>query len=310
MIVIIILLLLLLSLFFYNQYKFSKASKIPPKGNFVNAGGIELHYISKGHGRPVVFIHGGILMCTDFEKVMDLAAGQGYQAISFDRPGYGYSQRNENILLSPIEQATLLHDAVNELGLKKPIIAGHSWSGTMILAYALMYPREISGIITLSAAAYKEGYPAANGDAISKIIGVPILGDFILNTLLFPLGKIMAENMLKVTFDPDPIPPSYKEDTFLFWLRPKQFKANREDVRTFVPAAEQIQERYNEITVPMVILAGDKDPFGVIEQAYRLNKDVRGSKLMVVPQVGHMLPQCHPHKVLEALNELSQENYI
>ena len=308
--IVILIMLLLLSLFFYNQYKFSKAFKIPPKGSFVNAGGIKWHYISKGQGRPVIFIHGGILMCTDFEKAMDLAAAQGYQAVSFDRPGYGYSQRDGYINLTPIQQATLLHDAVNELGLKKPIIAGHSWSGTMILAYALMYPREISGIITLSAAAYKEGYPAANGDAISKIIGVPILGDFILNTLLFPLGKIMAENMLKVTFDPDPIPPSYKEDTFLFWLRPKQFKANREDVRTFVPAAEQIQERYNEITVPMVILAGDKDPFGVIEQAYRLNKDVRGSKLMVVPQVGHMLPQCHPHKVLEALNELSQENYI
>jgi pimeloyl-ACP methyl ester carboxylesterase len=100
---------------------------------------------------------------------------------------------------------------------------------------------------------------------------------------------------------PDPIPPAYREETFLFWLRPSQFKANREDVLAFAPAADKIHSRYNEIKVPVVIVVGQKDPFGVIEQAYRLNKDISSSKLIVIPLAGHMIPQCHPHKVMEAI---------
>lgn len=305
MIIISVIIIFVTILYFYNQYQFKKILQFPPKGSFINVDNLRLHYISKGDGKPLVFIHGGILTANDFEKVMDLAAAQGYHAISFDRPGYGYSQRYKDKKMTPVEQAVLIHAALTQLGVQKPIMVGHSWSGTMILAYALLYPNEISGVVTLSAAMYKEGYPAASGDIISSIISLPIFGDFILNTLLFPLGKIMAEAMLKATFDPDPIPPGYKEDTFLFWLRPSQFKANREDVLAFAPAAEKIHCRYKEINVPLVITVGESDPFGVVAQAQRLNKDIPGSKLIVIPHIGHMLPQCHPHRVIEAVDELN-----
>lgn len=300
-----VILVLFTTLYFYNQHKFNKIAAFPPKGNFVTVDGLKLHYISKGEGKPLVFLHGGILTGNDFQKVINLAAAQGYQAISFDRPGYGFSQRYKDKKMKPAEQAELIHNALKQLGIKKPIIAGHSWSGAMILAYALLYPDEISGIITLSAAAYKEGYPAENGDAISTIVNTPIVGGFILNTMLFPLGKIMADGMLKATFNPDPIPPAYREDTFLFWLRPSQFKANREDVLAFAPGAEEIHSRYKEIKVPVVIVAGEKDPFGVVEQAHRLNKDIPDSKLIVIPDIGHMIPQSHPHRVMEAVYELN-----
>lgn len=294
---------LVVILYFYNRYHFNKILKVSPKGHFINVNGLKLHYIIKGDGKPLVFIHGGILTCNDFEKVINLAATQGYQGISFDRPGYGYSQRYRHKKMTPIEQAVLIHDALVRLDIQKPIIAGHSWSGTMILAYALLYPNEISGIITLSAAAYKEGYPAANRDVLSVIVNLPVVGNFILHILLFPLGKIMAEGMLKATFNPDPIPPNYRENTFLFWLRPSQFKANREDVLAFSPAAEEIHRRYKEITAPIVIVVGEKDPFGVVAQANRLSQDIPHSKLMIIPEIGHMLPQCYPDKVMEAVRE-------
>lgn len=60
----------------------------------------------------------------------------------------------------------------------------------MTLSYALQYPNEVAGIVTLGAVMYKEGYPAEHGDLLSKIITTPLLGKLILNTLLkTPLGK-------------------------------------------------------------------------------------------------------------------------
>lgn len=241
--------------------------------------------------------------------MIDLAAAQGYRAIVFDRPGYGHSERPKGEKATPFVQARLIHGALKQLGAEKPVMVGHSWSGTMTLTYALTYPNEISGIVTLAAAMYKEGYPAENGDPISKLVATPVIGDLIVNTLLkSPIGMALAENMVKQTFAFEPIPADYREAALALWLRPGPFKANREDILAFSPAAEEISKRYKEIRTPVMIVAGTEHPFGTIEQALRLKEDIPHAKLKFVPNVAHMIPQNHPELVIEALNELTADN--
>ncbi|WP_274856963.1 alpha/beta fold hydrolase [Bacillus methanolicus] len=125
-----------------------------------------------------------MLSSRDFTDVVQLAVKQGYRAIAFDRPGYGYSERTKNVETTPISQANLIHKALIELGINEPIIlVGHSWSGTMTLSCALQFSDKVAGIVILAGAMYKEGYPAERGDVISKVVITPILGNIILNTL-------------------------------------------------------------------------------------------------------------------------------
>jgi len=49
---------------------------------FVTTNGIRLHYLREGEGRPVVFLHGGILDSHDFQGALHLAAKQGYRAMA------------------------------------------------------------------------------------------------------------------------------------------------------------------------------------------------------------------------------------
>ncbi len=120
----------------------SFCKSFPPTGEFVEVGGIRLHYVRKGNGKPVVFLHGGILSANDFDSVLDLAAAKGYSAIAFDRPGNGYSERPRGEIATPVVQARFVHDALCELGIHRPIIAGHSWSGSLVMSYALHYADE------------------------------------------------------------------------------------------------------------------------------------------------------------------------
>ena len=295
---------LLLGLFILNQIKFKQAeSAYPPNGSFVTGEGTKLHYIRKGHGIPVVFLHGGILTANDFEKVVDMASSRGYEAIAFDRPGYGYSERPLNETVTPADQARLIHGALQQMGVEKPIIVGHSWSGLLAMTYALLYPDEISGVVTLAGAMYKEGYPAENGDPISKLIVTPVLGTIFLHTVLrSPLGTTLAGSIVKQTFAPEPVPAGYREATLSLWLRPGQFRANREDILAFPPAAEQVSKLYKQIESPVVIVVGEDDPFGAKEQAARLKGDIAHARLMVIPRVAHMIPQNHPDIVLQAID--------
>jgi hypothetical protein len=57
----------------------------PPKGSFVTTDGVRLHYLERGTGRPVVFLHGNGAMVEDMliGGVIEHAARE-YRAIAFD----------------------------------------------------------------------------------------------------------------------------------------------------------------------------------------------------------------------------------
>lgn len=295
---------LIAGLVIHNQIQFKKAeAAYPPNGSFVAVEGINLHYIRKGEGMPVVFLHGGILTANDFAEVVELASSRGYQAIAFDRPGYGYSERPGDGPVTPADQARLLHGALQQLGVEKPIIVGHSWSGLLALTYALQYPDDLSGVVTLAGAMYKEGYPAEHGDPISRLVTTPVLGTVFLHTVLkSPLGTMLANSTVTQTFAPESVPAGYREAVLSLWLRPGQFRANREDILAFPPAAGQAAKLYGQIQCPVVIIVGEDDPFGTIEHAVRLQDDIPHARLMVVPNIGHMIPQHHPDLVMQAVD--------
>ncbi|WP_126426867.1 alpha/beta fold hydrolase [Brevibacillus marinus] len=292
-------------LYGYNQYRFHEGEKrYPPNGQFVTVDGYKLHYLEKGTGKPVVFLHGGVLSADDFADVLELTARQGYRAIAFDRPGYGHSERPRKEAVTPAVQARLIHDALQQLGVEKPVLVGHSWSGVLVLTYALLYPADVAGIVTLGGAMYKEGYPAENGDPLSQVVTTPVIGSVLLHTLLHPLGSTLADGMLTATFAPEPVPADYRKRTKALLLRPEAFRANREDVLAFPPAAQAVSARYKEIQQPVVIVVGAQDPFGTIAQAERLHREIPHSQLLVLPAAAHMIPQHHPEQVVEAVNRI------
>ncbi|GAA0471456.1 alpha/beta hydrolase [Alkalibacillus silvisoli] len=302
---------ILIGLVLYNRLQFKEAEKqYLPKGDFISVDGIRLHYIQEGVGQPVVFLHGGILSSRDFEEVVRLTASKGFQAIVFDRPGYGFSERPKSEV-TPIKQAQIIHSAIKELGISEPVIlVAHSWSGSMSLSYAAQYPNDVAGIMTLGAALYKEGYPAEDGDVLSKLIKAPLIGKLMLNTLLkTPLGKRMATVMVRETFKPELPPKGYIEELYAIAFRPNHFYANREDVLTFPKATLQISKQYSEIKHPVLIIVGEDDPFGTIEHAKRLNKELPHSNLKIQPKVAHMIPDLHPELVVDNVVEL-YNNYI
>ncbi|WP_097073272.1 alpha/beta fold hydrolase [Ureibacillus xyleni] len=305
------LLLLFVGLYIYNAIEVKKGEiSFSPKGEYVTVNDVKLHYYTEGKGQPIVFLHGAMLSANDYKDVLKLAAAHGYQAFAFDRPGYGYSERPKG-KVTPISQAKLIRNALKKIGVEDPIIVvGHSWSGTMTLSYAQQFPDEVAGIVLLGAAMYKEGYPAENGDALSKIVTTPLVGELMLNTLLkTPLGKNLAKSTVISTFSPETPPDGYLEETIALGFRPGQFKANREDVLEFPKTSKEISSYYSSIETSTVIVVGENDPFNIIEQGKRLNDELKHSKLQIIPDIAHMIPVLHPQVVLEAINQLNTNEF-
>jgi pimeloyl-ACP methyl ester carboxylesterase len=121
----------------------------PPEGRFITVDGVQLHYVERGSGRPVVLLHGMSSMLQDFTSSIVDELARSYRVIAFDRPGYGYSERPRRMYWTPRRQARLIHMAVTRLGVEKPIVVGHSCGALVALDYALLYPHQTAAIVLL-----------------------------------------------------------------------------------------------------------------------------------------------------------------
>jgi pimeloyl-ACP methyl ester carboxylesterase len=275
----------------------------PPLGQFVEVNGLRLHYVRKGSGTPVVLLHGNAGSVHDFTLTIFDRLTANFDAIAFDRPGHGFSDRPATEILTPSEQAEILHKALSILGIKAPIIVGYSWSGALALAYAVAYPKDLAGLVLLAPVAYPD--PAFD-TALFKVAQLPLLGDFITGSFVMPFSTAIARPSLEAAFAPDPAPIAYTQIATALWLRPNQVKAMAQDVGVLNSSLKQVSPHYKQINVPTIIVTGDADRLDPPQlHAIPLHNAIQSSKLIVIPGAGHMLPHSQSSAVLEAICALA-----
>lgn len=287
----------------YNLYRARKVEREhPPTGRFVTVDGVRLHYIERGEGPPVVLLHGNVVTAEDFRTsgVLDLLAKR-HRVIAFDRPGFGYSDRPHGSVWSARAQADLLRDALDVLGINRPIVLGHSWGAAVALALALNHPDDVRGLVLLSG----YYYPTLRADVLlSSPPAIPIVGDLLRYSISPLLGKLLQPRLLKGMFAPLPVPASFAlGSTPDMSVRPGQIRAESQDGVAMIPGAITMRHRYQELTVPVVIMAGAEDRVINAKQPARLHAQIPHSILRLVPGVGHMIHYAVPEEVAEAIEE-------
>lgn len=267
-------------------------------GSFVSVDGINLHYVSAGSGRPVVLIHGNPGSHHDYTTALLDKLSRSFHVIAFDRPGHGFSERADSFATTVEMQATMIREALTRLAIRKPILVGHSWGGSLALAAAVAYEDDLSGIVLLAPAAY----PNFGREWWSLIPGIPVLGKFIVHTLTPLLGRAVVKVSLKEAYHPQSVPDSYAQRSAEMWTRPEQIRAYADDERTLRSSLKMLTSRYSDLQLPVVIVTGSDDLVLEPEKhAYPLHRAIKGAELVVLPETGHQLPQTCPDSVIDAI---------
>jgi pimeloyl-ACP methyl ester carboxylesterase len=272
-----------------------------PRGRFLEVDGVRLHYLERGAGPSVVLLHGNVVTAEDYlwSGVLDRVA-ERHRVVAIDRPGFGYSDRPKGRLWTPQEQAALLRHAFARLGLDRPVVVGHSWGTLVALALALDHPEAVRGLVLLS------GYyrPSARIDVpLVAPPAIPVVGAVLRHTVSPLLGRALLPLNLKAMFLPLPVPTAFERDFPRgFPVRPEQIRAEAQDAVAMVPAVAALQQRYRELRLPVVIMAGSKDRIvGVDGHAVRFHQAIPGSELQVIPEAGHMFHYAVPERVAAAI---------
>jgi pimeloyl-ACP methyl ester carboxylesterase len=277
----------------------------PPVGRFIRVDGVRLHYVERGEGQPLVLLHGNGALVQDFATsgLVELAARQ-YRVITFDRPGYGYSSRPRSLIWTPEAQAALFRKAFERLRIERPIVLGHSWGTQVAVALGLDHPNSVKSLVLLSG----YYYPTVRADvALLSPPAVPGIGDLMRLTVSPLIGRLIWPLLMGKLFGPNPVPEHFEQFPKWMVLRPGQIRAAAAEAALMIPAAARLSRRYRELRVPAVVLAGEGDLVATTErQSVRLHRDLPGSKLRVLPGVGHMVHHIDPESVLIAIDDAAR----
>jgi len=282
----------------------------PPVGRFMEVDGVRLHYVERGQGQALLLLHGDGGMIQDFEVsgLLDEAA-QNYRVIVFDRPGYGYSERPRNTVWTPQAQARLLHHALQQLNIERPIVLGHSWGTLVALSLALDFPEDVSSLVLLSG----YYYPTARMDVpLLSLLSIPIVGDLLRYTVL-PLDvRMFWPALIRWLFSPADVPRGFSKN-FPTWmcLRPSQMRASLAETALLLPAVFSLSRHYHEIDMPVIMVAGADDKHVHTRiHSERLHGELPQSELYEVRGAGHMIHHSAPRQVMNAIDRAAQAGRI
>ena len=110
----------------------------------LNVDGLNVAYSRRGHGPPLVLLHGYPLDRTIWNDTAEMLEAD-FDVIMPDMRGFGDSdimEADQSILAYSSDVAGLLE----RLEIRKAHVAGHSMGGYVALAFARMYPRQLAGI--------------------------------------------------------------------------------------------------------------------------------------------------------------------
>ena len=288
-----------------NRYLEKKAERDnPPSGRFLEVNGVRLHYVERGAGDPVILLHGNGSMIQDFEcsGLVDLVA-KDHRVIVFDRPGFGHSDRPRSVVWTPDVQAELIERALAQIGVSNAIVLGHSWGASVAAAMALKYPALVRGLV-LASGYY---YPTVKPEVVAMTApALPFVGDILRYTLSPLLSRLTWPLMMSKIFEPRSVPQKFGAFPKEMALRPSQIRASAAEAALMIPDAFMLRNRYADLKMPVVIIAGEMDKLIDIDtQSVRLHADVSQSSFHRLAEQGHMIHQTATDQVMSAISEVS-----
>ncbi len=124
------------------------------------------------NGETVVLLHGKNFCAATWEQQIRALSGAGYRVVAPDQVGFCKSSKPEHYQFSFQQLAWNTHALLDSLGVKRPIVMGHSTGGMLGFRYALMYPDDTKALVTVNPIGledwWAEGVPMVTVDELYR----------------------------------------------------------------------------------------------------------------------------------------------
>ncbi|MFN4970921.1 MAG: alpha/beta fold hydrolase [Bacteroidota bacterium] len=293
--------LLLLVLFIVCERDRPVKELIPIYANsssqFMSILGMQVHYRDQGvqsDSVPLILLHGMSSSLNTWDSVVFYLANHR-RVISLDLPGFGLTGPSPENMYNFDYYNKFIDSFTRRLQLTKFTLVGNSMGGSIAWNYALFNPAVVDKLVLIDAV----GYPkrGESGSLGFKIASTPVIN----NILLFATPKALVRKSLEtIYFDQYRVTDAQVERFHDMAIR----EGNRAAALLIFKGSfgtSQFKGEIKEIKTPTLVLWGEKDNLISVENAYQFNQDIKGSKLEVYPNVGHVPMEEVPERVAKSI---------
>ena len=260
---------------------------VPVVGTILNLNGLRVHGYVEGDGsQDIVFIHGAFVNLRDWVFATRPLSKLDSRLIYIDRPGFGYSDRDER-KWDAERQADLARSYVKNIHGKNLILVGHSWGASVAMAWAAKFPEDVKGVVSIAGL----NMPFSGVSKLANDIGLlRVAYELYFTSVAKRADSGSIEKFAGRMFQPQDIPTGYLDYVGSDLSRRRStIKANKSDLLITSQALKQNFKFYRRIEMPVEIIHGNEDfllPFK--SQAVSFNQVIPNSRLHVLPNLGHM----------------------
>ncbi|WP_428927853.1 alpha/beta fold hydrolase [Marinibacterium sp. SX1] len=267
---------------------------VPMAGTLAELPGGAIHYLDLGprDAPALVMIHGLGGQMHHFTYAMTGLLQGDFRLIVIDRPGCGYSRRDDPGAAELPEQARMIWALLDRLDIARPGLVGHSLGGAVALAMALERPDAVSCLALLAPLTRPDDTPAPAFDGLD----VPRIWqrNLLAHTWAVPMARAGAIETLGLVFHPEPWPSDFLERGGAgLGLRPEAFIASVEDYAAADGIAALCPDYATGLKAPGGVLFGVEDAI-LDPQVQGRPMEEFGLQFSALPGRGHMLPITAP----------------
>jgi pimeloyl-ACP methyl ester carboxylesterase len=225
--------------------------------------GVELAYSVEGEGDALLLLHGWGCDRNIWKATAELLRDH-FKVVAVDFAGFGQSQEPMNVW--GVEEYTRSLEAlVQELGIVRPILIGHSFGGRVSILYASR--NEVSKVVLTDAAGVK---PRRSLGYYRKVYTYKLMKYALPILIGVKKAQMLLEQRRKASASSD-----YNRATPM--MRAILSKCVNEDLCSHMP----------KIKAPVLLFWGDKDTATPISDAHKMERLIPDAGLVVAEGAGH-----------------------
>lgn len=253
-----------------------------PAGQYVDLkNGIKLHYLDVGTGPVVLWLHGsgpGASGHSNFKTNYPAFVEAGYRNIVLDLPGFGRSDKPDDIEYHLEFFVECLNQFLETTGIERCTLLGNSLGGAIALGQALTYPDSVERLILMAPGGVEERETYFQMEGIKRMVEVYGQG---------PMGVNEMRQVMKLQlFD-----ASQLEDSLL---------AERAAVAATQPAnlfstmlVPNMTERLGELRCPILGFWGSNDRFNPPAGMFKFLQHAPQARFLMLNRCGHWVQVEH-----------------
>jgi len=231
---------------------------------------------------PVLILHGWGGSSDSWVRVQEKLFESGYPVICPDLPGFGKS-------ITPLETwgvqdySKFVFNFSKELGLKRFFIIAHSFGGRIAIKFSISHPEMVEKMILCDAA----GIKPKPGIETKVIFQIAKIG----NAVLSPRYLIRIKDRLR--------------NVFYVFLRQRDYTKANETMKEIIKKVllEDLFPDLLKIKIKTLVVWGEKDKIVPLKYGRIFHKEIKNSKILIFPKIGHSPHLECPQKLSKAIIE-------